>query len=380
MSNINLYKIIMKDKETKNNVAMSSYMFNEDEVVEFISLNVISLNLIYSGRFDGGIPKGRMSMISAPSMMGKSFIAYGVVRNAQKDGMQVCIIDTERAFNFKFAESIGVDISPEKLVVLQENSIEDIMRIITTITNDIPKEERKNILFVIDSWGSMVTSKTMDNALVGNDAADFTIPRKKNNLANIILNTKATFFIINHVYDSMNVMGGDPLNIPGGRKIIFNCDCVGLGTSRAKDRDSEKNLIGNIITIQTFKSRFSKEKSKLKFRIKTEGGLDIFYGMLDDALESGVVQTAKPGYYIRSHIADDKPISEKNLYNSEFWLPIFKDTDFKDWLKNKYTFSSKLDISEESEVLDLMNKRKVIDISDMEEEVIETKKSKKKEV
>jgi len=175
-------------------------------------------------------------------------------------------------------------------------------------------------------------------------------------------------------------MGGDPLNIPGGRKIIFNCDCVGLGTSRAKDRDSEKNLIGNIITIQTFKSRFSKEKSKLKFRIKTEGGLDIFYGMLDDALESGVVQTAKPGYYIRSHIADDKPISEKNLYNSEFWLPIFKDTDFKDWLKNKYTFSSKLDISEESEVLDLMNKRKVIDISDMEEEVIETKKSKKKEV
>jgi RecA/RadA recombinase len=141
-----LYDIILKDKATKDSPAMSSYLFQQDEKIEFLSTNVITLNLLFSGRVYGGIPIGRISMISAPSMLGKSFVAYGLVKNAQKKGMQVCIIDTERAFSFHFAEAIGIDIRPEKLVVLQENGIEEVSGIIMAICNEVPKEERKNIL------------------------------------------------------------------------------------------------------------------------------------------------------------------------------------------------------------------------------------------
>jgi RecA/RadA recombinase len=376
MATKSLYEIVLKDKETKDSPALSSYLFTEDEKIEFLSTNVIALNLLYSGKVDGGIPRGRISMISAPSMMGKSFIAYGLVKNAQKKGMQVCIIDTERAFSFQFAQAIGIDISPDKLIVLQENGIEEVSGIIMTICKEIPREERKNILFIIDSWGALVTSKTLDNALVGNDAADFTIPKKKNNLANIILNTKSTYFIVNHVYDNVGGMG-DTLNIPGGRKVIFNSDCVVLGRSRAKDTKSasDKTVIGHIITAETYKSRFSKEKSKLKFRIKVDGGLDIFYGILEDALEAGAILTDKPGYYVRSHIENDKPISEKNLYCSDFWLPVFKDTDFKDYLEKKYTFNCPIDISKEHEALSIMQEEILETTS---EELSEEKKSKKR--
>jgi RecA/RadA recombinase len=351
----NLFDIIMHDKETKNSPALSNYLITEDEQIEFLSTNVLSLNLLFSGRVDGGIPKGKLSMISAPSMLGKSFIGYGLIRNAQKQGMQTCLIDTERAFSFQFAKSIGINIEQDKLVVLQENSIEEVSSIIVTICNEVEKKERKNILFVIDSWGSLVTSKTIDDALTGNDVADFTIPKKKNNLANIILNTRATFFIINHIYDSMNVMG-DSLSIPGGRKIVFNSDTVVLGKSRAKEKKSasDNTIIGHIITAETYKSRWGKEKSKLQFRIKNEGGLDIFYGILDDALEAGVVAKPKAGYYNRPHIPDDKPISERDIYNSEFWLPVFKDTNFKEYLQNKYTYVNPLDISKDVEALDII--------------------------
>jgi RecA/RadA recombinase len=352
-------------------------LYTSDEKPEFLSTNVISLNLLFSGRVDGGIPKGKISMISAPSMLGKSFIAYGLIKNAQKSGMQVVLIDTERAFSFQFAQAIGIDISPENLVVLQENAIEEVAGIIVTICNEIDKTERKNILFVIDSWGSLVTSKTMDNALTGNDAADFTIPKKKNSLSNIILNTRATFFIVNHIYD--NVGGpGDPLQIPGGRKIVFNSDSVVLGTSRAKEKKSasDKTVVGHVITAQTYKSRWSKEKSVLQYKIKVEGGLDIFYGILEDALEAGVVLTDKPGYYVRTHIKDDKPISEKNLYNSEFWLPIFKETDFKQYLETKYTYKSSLDISTEEEALSIMS-HDGGDNEIVQTEEVETKKTKK---
>ena len=371
-----IYSIVLKDKETKTSNALSSYLFTEDEKPEFLSTNVISLNLLFSGRVDGGIPKGKISMLSAPSMLGKSFVAYGLIKNAQKSGMQVVLIDSERAFSFSFAQAIGIDISPEKLVVLQENGIEDVSGIITTICHEIDKKERKNILFVIDSFGSLVTSKTMDNALVGNDAADFTVAKKKNSLANIMLNTRATFFVVNHIYDSMNSMGGELLNIPGGRKIMFNSDSVVLGTSRAKEKKSttDKTVVGHIITAQTYKSRWSKEKSVLKYRIKVDGGLDIFYGILEDALEAGAILTDKPGYYVRSHIEDDKPISEKNLYCSDFWLPVFKDTDFKEYLEKKYTYTAPIDISTEQDALSIMNQE--IETVETKEETISKKKRK----
>lgn len=348
-----LYDIIMADKETKNSPALSSYLFTEDEHIKFLSTNVIPLNLLYSGRVNGGIPIGRISMISAPSMLGKSFIGYGLVKNAQKKGMQVCIIDTERAFSFQFAMNIGIDIDPKKLVVIQENGIEEVAGIIANICKNVSKSERRNIFFVIDSWGALVTSKTMDNASTGNDKADFTIPKKKNNLANIILNTRATYFIINHVYDNVGGMG-DTMMIPGGRKIVFNSDCVVLGRSRAKEKKnaSDPTIIGHIVTAETHKSRFSKEKSKLKYRIKFEGGLDTFYGILDDALEAGVIEKPKIGYYLRPHITDDKALKEKDIYNSDFWIPIFKETDFKNWLEDKYTFKADLDMVKNEIALD----------------------------
>ena len=351
-----LYDIVLKDKETKDSPSLSSYLFTEDEKTDFLSTNVIALNLLFSGKVDGGVPIGRISMISAPSMLGKSFVAYGLVKNAQKRGMQVCIVDTERAFSFQFAQAIGVDISPDKLVVLQENGIEEVTGIIVTICNEIEKPERKNVLFVIDSWGSLVTSKTMDNALHGNDKADFTISKKKNNLSNIILNTKATYFVANHVYDNVGGMGAD-IMIPGGRKLIFNSDCVVLGKSRAKQKksSSDDTIVGHIITAETYKSRWSKEKSKLKFRIKMDGGLDIFYGILDDALECGVVTKPSAGHYTRSYLEGDKKFRENEIYNSDFWLPIFKETEFKNWLEKKYTFQSPLDIATEEDALDIMS-------------------------
>jgi len=375
-----IYDIVIKDKPTKNSPPLESYLFTEDEKVEFLSTNVITLNLLFSGKIDGGIPKGKISMISAPSMMGKSFISYGLVKNAQKKEMQVCIIDTERAFSFQFAQSIGIDISPEKLVVLQENGIEEVSGIIMTICQEIPKDERKNILFIIDSWGSLVTSKTLNNALVGNDAQDFTIPKKKNNLANIMLNTKATYFIANHVYDNVGGMG-DLVSIPGGRKIVYNSECVVLGRSRAKEKKSasDPTIVGHIITVETYKSRWSKEKSKLQFRIKVDGGLDIFYGILDDALEAGVLANSKPGSYYRPNIDKDESVKEANIYNSDFWLPIFKNTDFKEWLKKKYTFSSPLDISNESEFLNLLNgEESVVEFSEENTEEKKTSTKKKK--
>jgi len=367
-----IYDIIQKDKGIKDRNALGSYLIDHDLPTEFISTNVIALNLLFSGRVNGGIPKGKISMISAPSMLGKSFVGMSIAKSAQKKGMNVVIIDTERAFSFKLAKGLGIDTSKEKLVVLQENSIEEVKSIIMTICDNLTVEERRNTLFLMDSWGTLVTSKTIKDALTGNDVSDMTESKKKNALANIILNTQATFFVINHVYDNTGGFG-DPLKIPGGRRIVFNSDAIVLGMSRAKDKDKKKEISGHIISATTFKSRTSKEHSKLKFRIKNSGGLDVFYGILDDAIEHGVVEKTKKGNstaFVRTHIEGDEPVLETEIYNSAFWKPVFKDTDFKDYLEKKYTFESKFDITEAEEEMD--------EVMSTDDIVKSTKKTKRK--
>jgi recombination protein RecA len=355
-----IYDIVNKNK-TANDIMADCYydVENEDNVVEFISTNVISLNLLLSGKVNGGIPIGKISMISAPSMLGKSFVAMSAIKNAQKKGMNIVIIDTERTFNKNMAISLGIDVSKDKLFVIQDNGIERIIKFVLNLFENMTKEERKNTFVVFDSWGTLLTTKTLEDGLKGKDVMDMTDSKKKNKLANIILNTKATFFVINHVYDNIGGFG-ESLAIPGGRKIIFNSDCVILGMTRAKskgkDEDNEEIVDGHIITAKTYKSRYCKENSKLKFKIKHDGGLDPFFGVIEDAIDGGFVTKidGKPIKYSRPHIENDEKFKEDNIYNAKFWKPIMLETKFKEYLENKYTFSCNFDVVKEEKDIDEM--------------------------
>ena len=333
-------KIIEADKGLKNTDPLSELLYDiENEELEFLSTNCIPINLIFGGRPDGGIFIGGMSMVSADSQLGKSIIAANVMRNAQKKKMKVILIDTERAFKKETARKMGVDISPDKLSIFRGSDIEKIETIIMKIMDNIPIAERHNVLIVIDSWGTLMTSRAINNAITGNDKADFSLPVKKNNLANVCLNTGATFMIVNHIYD--NVGGfGDPIKIPGGKRVTFNCENIGLCTSRSKEKSvDKKEVIGNIVKIKTYKSRFSIADTVLEYRIRRKGGLDPFYGMLPDALEHGCVVKSKPGKYVRSFIENDPEIKEKDLYTGDFWGTIYKESGFSEWLEEKYQFN-----------------------------------------
>jgi RecA/RadA recombinase len=295
---------------------------------------------LFSGKTDGGIPMRKISMFSAPSALGKSIVGLSLIRNFQKNhpkGLAV-LFDIEKSFDFETAKKFRIDISQEKLLVIRMNKIEDIEHELMTMTEGLLPEEQANLFFVIDSWAGLLTSKTINDSIEGKDVLDMTEPKKKNRLAKILLNINSTFFVINGVYD--NIGGyGEVFTIPGARRIYYNSQCVVLGKSKAKDKQGE-DLVGAIISCICHKSRIAKEKSELKFRIKYDGGLDIFYGLLDDALEGNFVVIPKKARYSRKHLKDDIEFQEKDIYCSDFWLPIFKDTNFKEYLENKYSFKN----------------------------------------
>lgn len=317
-------------------------IYEENKEQEFISTGVATLNILFGGGIDKGIPVGKVSMIAADSSLGKSFIALKIAKNAQAKGKSVILFDAEKAFNKALADNLGIQ--EDEMLVIQETSLEKVTQQFMNIVDELG-EDVKDTMFIIDSWNVLVTSKTIDDASAGNDKTDMTTAKKKNTLAKLLLNSGATIFVVNQLYSSMDSYSLD--TIGGAKGIYYSSSSIVQATSKAKQKESDGEISGAIVTAMTRKGRFSREHSKLKYLINYDGGFNAFYGLLDIALEGGYVTKPSAGYYTRTHINEDKKLREKDIYTEEFWRPIFNDTDFKAYVEKAYSFKHN-EINEEN--------------------------------
>jgi len=329
-----LFKKIAKDDKFNFNI------LDRNEKVTYVNSGVITVNLMASGKVDGGFPVGKISQMAASSSLGKSFIGLSTLKNAQKMGMDCLVIDTEKAFDFNWAKNMGIDVDADNFMVYQTTEVNDVRNFVGKLLKDASLEERKNLFVLLDSWGPMITNRLIDNAQKANDAKDMSKSVAKNELADFLNYTRATYLVINHVYD--NVGGfGDLMNIPGGRRIEFLSDLIMLGYSAAKDKEKDGSISGKIVTAKVKKGRGVIEHKVAKYRIKHDGGLDPYYGILDFALEGGYVVKPKAGRYAPAHVPDAPGVKEEEVYTKDFWLPIFKNSDFKEYLSSKFRFENR---------------------------------------
>ena len=328
----------MKHKTLSQLKDFSDYIL-KDEPREFISSDVASINILFSGSPFGGIEKGVVNMISADSSLGKSLIGMKFLKNAQKAGMDCYVIDSEKAFNKKTAESFGVDTSEDALTVFQITDTVEIKKLLSILAEDRSREERKNTFIILDSWGALTTPVILKKAEEGSETQDMSKPRWLNDLATILNAYDQTIFVVNHVYSNTGGFG-DPFSVPGGKRLYFVSQNIVLAMSKAKDKDSSGEVSGAVMTAISKKGRNSKENIKLKYRIKHNGGLDPWYGLLEPAMEGGYVIKPKNGKYSRAFMTDDKEWKEDDLYCSEFWKPLFKETDFEQYLIKQYTYEN----------------------------------------
>lgn len=345
---MDIYKTLMKNKSLMEDA------LDEKIPLDYISTGVINLNLAFSGKVDGGIPMGKVSQMASLSSLGKTFVGMSILKNALKKGCIVVYIDTENSFDFSFAKKCGIDTSSKDFFAYSINAILEVQKKILDFTKDIPANDRKNVVIFLDSFGNLQTPATLAKAEKGDEKKDMTPAVMKNNLSRILAGTRATIFVANHLYDNIGGFG-DPIKVPGGKVLRHNCTSIVVGSSKAKVKTPDGKILGNDITINIDKSRLAIENSTLKFRINRSGGLDIFWGLLDDALEHGCI--VKDGSkFVRPDI-DKEKFWEKEIYKSKFWLPVFNKTDFGKFLENKYTFreDQELDITK-TEISEELNK------------------------
>ena len=133
-----------------------------DETERFVDTGSYIFNGLVSGSIFGGVSGNKITAIAGESSTGKTFFSLAVVKNfldSNPDGY--CLyFDTEAAVNKSLLADRGIDLN--RLVVVNVVTIEEFRgKALEAVDKylQMPIEDRKPCMFVLDSLGMLSTEK-----------------------------------------------------------------------------------------------------------------------------------------------------------------------------------------------------------------------------
>ena len=274
-----------------------------DETETFIDTGSYIFNGLISGSIFGGVSNNKITAIAGESSTGKTYFSLAVVKNFldnNPDGY--CLyFDTEAAVNRGLLESRGVDL--DRLVVINVVTIEEFrskaLRAVDKYMQ-MPIEDRKPCMFVLDSLGMLSTEKEIRDALDDKQVRDMTKSQLVKGAFRMLTlklgQANVPLIVTNHTYD---VIGAyvPTKEMGGGSGLKYAASTI-IYLGRKKEKDG-KEVVGNIIKAKTAKSRLSKENKEVQVRLYfDERGLDKYYGLLELGEIGGIWKNVAGRYEI----------------------------------------------------------------------------------
>ena len=256
-----------------------------DETETYVDTGSYIFNGLVSGSIFGGVSGNKITAIAGESSTGKTFFSLAVVKNFldnNPDGM--CIyFDTEAAVNKSLLASRGVDL--QRTVVMNVVTVEEFRsKALKTVDRYLkdPVDERKPLIFVLDSLGMLSTEKEITDALNDKQVRDMTKSQLIKGAFRMLTlklgQANIPMIVTNHTYD---VIGSYvPTKEMGGGSGLKYASSTIIYLSKKKEKDGTE-VVGNIIKCKAQKSRLTKENSLIETRLYYDRGLDRYYGLLE---------------------------------------------------------------------------------------------------
>lgn len=338
MAKESLMERIKKNSTIKEASILSESKFFNDK--DMVPTPVPVINLALSGKVDGGIAPGLL-VLAGPSRHFKTAFSLLMAHSymMKYPDAVVFFYDSEFGTPQSYFDSFGLP--PDKI---WHAPITDIEKLKFDIMSQLEGMERGDkVIFIVDSLGNLASKKEVEDAIKGNSAADMTRAKQIKSLFRMItphLTIKdIPMVVVNHIYMTQE-MFAKPV-VSGGTGVMLSADNVWiLGRQQDKD-DSRLNGYNFIINIE--KSRFVKEKSKIPITVTFKGGIAIWSGLLDLAIELGYLKNGKPGWVTEVDPSSGEQVSDKNYQkkklanDGEYWKDMLSRTTFKDRLKEKFS-------------------------------------------
>lgn len=276
---------------------------------EFVSTGSYAINKIISGDYKKGIPVGAITQIIGNSSTGKTVFATSILKHAQKLGYHSILVDSENAYNPKFAESLGLDIS--RLYYSSPVSLEDCFEYIENSIKEIRSKDKETpIVIAYDSVAVSPIRKELETDKDGNAvyiennmlgamrAKQLGMCVRKINT--VCRDQKIAFVIINQFRSKVGVMYGDPSVAAAGGMALEYYLAVNLKTHANKTsdliKDENDEVIGIQGTVATLKNKISIPFKKTEFKLMFDKGLDPLYGLLDCLVSDGLLEKGGAGW------------------------------------------------------------------------------------
>ena len=264
------------------------------DITSYVDTGSYIFNALVSGSLFGGLPSNKVTALAGESSTGKTFFALSVVRNFLRDNPTggVIYFESESAISREMIEERGID--SKRMIMMPVATIEEFRtqacRILDKYMKE-PKEERVPMLFVLDSLGMLSTSKEMEDIANDKQVRDMTKSQLIKGAFRVLTlklgQANVPMVVTNHTYD---VIGSyvPTKEMGGGTGLKYAASTI-IYLSKSKERDSKKEVVGNIIKCEAKKSRLTREGSKVATRLFfDERGLDKYYGLLELGEEYGV--------------------------------------------------------------------------------------------
>lgn len=200
---------------------------------------------------------------------------------------------------------------------------------------ETPEKERTPLMVVLDSLGQLTTEAEVENVAKGKNTRDM----QKQQLIKKALRVctvkagqlNVPVFVTAHTYKDITAFIPQDV-VAGGEALQYAASSI-IMLSKAKDRQGTE-LVGNIITCKAYKSRFTKEGSKVKTRLRFDTGLDRYYGLLDVAEAAGIWKKVGTRYEVNGKLVFGKTIEENP---TEYYTPEILDK-INEYVKNVFNY------------------------------------------
>lgn len=286
---------------------------NDDEATVpcWLSTGYMELDHAISGRYDGGLPGGRIIEIYGPESSGKTWLATNAMISAQRMGGFAGFEDHERSFMSKVGVGLGLSTTPGQWSYKQPESFErsavNFINGVTAIRESGAFPPEAPGVWVFDSLAGMIPQQMLAKDATALNMNDTTALARLTSkvfpaIAQIAQKHNVMAIFLNQLRVKPGVVYGDPNTTPGGNAPKYWTSVrIQLGATRlTKEEGTGDNkvvsMLGQQVTARCIKNKVSRPfvTAKWKFLFGDDGigRFAVAESLIDFAVKKGLLTTS----------------------------------------------------------------------------------------